>query len=285
MKRFKENADWYRVQYNIAAIFANWAAITHDPAEKRKLVTAAEAETAQLLQSIDRTRSWRARGSAHLRRLVGRRHKHDDVALRAFLDRAVEPAALVLWAGLRQPDQRGETPRSEIAEQEEGARPEERPTLTSKDVQDALAAVRAESRKPPYAKEALKRLTRDILSGRPPSSDDVVDRVAALAEPDPSLDYNLACYHAQRGDLVQAEHCARRTLAGTPQTARHSLGERLKRDPTLKPLGERLSAVLKDFGLDPEAAPIRKGPTPIPRGQREAERPPLGWLKRFRRGQ
>jgi hypothetical protein len=273
MRRYTENPDWYRVQYNIAAVFANWAASAPDSPGKKELADAAQAETTHLLRCIDRTRTWRARGSAHLRRLVGRRHKHDDVALRTFLDRAVEPAVLVLWAGTQQPDQHDEKPsRSETAEPEGGAGRSDGHTFTDKDVDDAIAAVRPKSRKRHYARRALKALTRDILSGQVPSPDDVVDGVAALAEPDPSLDYNLACYYTQRGHLVAAEGYVRRTLDGTPHTARHSLAERLKRDPTLTPLSDRLATVLKEFELNPVAAPIPEGPTPVPHTRPEAKR-------------
>jgi tetratricopeptide (TPR) repeat protein len=95
-----ENPDWYRIKYQLAALYTNWAADSEPGLNKNRRAERAAAEAKLLaittLDAIERlARGGRGQGSA------SRAYLRDT--LRPFLEGTIEPSLLTLLAGTVSP--------------------------------------------------------------------------------------------------------------------------------------------------------------------------------------
>lgn len=92
----EQNADWYRVKYNLAALYATWSRTGDKKKREHRDSALQESRTLAIValeQIVVRT---------------GRGYGQGDPVLRSFLEESIVPAALLVYAGMH-PD--GEGPR------------------------------------------------------------------------------------------------------------------------------------------------------------------------------
>ncbi len=91
-----ENPDWYRIKYQIAALYTNWA-VDGEPGANREMRSARAAEEANALATTTLDVLARLDGSRRARGQAPRAYLQDT--LRPFLQGTIEPSVLTLVAG------------------------------------------------------------------------------------------------------------------------------------------------------------------------------------------
>jgi tetratricopeptide (TPR) repeat protein len=202
---FHRNPDWYRIRYQLAALYLNRASLNKgrarladDVSRAREEATAIVRDSVKILISPEEVPSiWRRYRLSQSAASI--REEHGELS--DFLSATIAPAALTLLAGLLQID--GE-PHPPIVR--------EPITLHSyEEVGQALGT-------PGLTGEALVAF---------------VERQTQLA---PRVYYNLACYHTTRRRRQRATEWLEQAFLHTPITERYALLRVVEKDTTLAPL-------------------------------------------------
>lgn len=196
----RDNPDWYRTKYSLAALYSNWAADPEHQEDREEHVRRAAALAAELARTtaarIDDLRDARTTGKAD--------RKYLKRTLLPFLEGTIEPSVLILAASTAadlaalSPDATA-TPLQVVANPEAG-RAELRAALEPLDAGRLIAFVERSPQRPP----------------------------ASL--------FNLACFYTRTGDYALA---AERLLAAVREDLppeRRALVQAAGTDPTLAPL-------------------------------------------------
>jgi tetratricopeptide (TPR) repeat protein len=213
------NPDWYRIEYQLAALYVNWAA--EPSADDRRDEHRLEAET--------KTRQLALRTSTMVKELGEEEDPHDkdsDGELLRFLTGTIEPAALVLLACT--------LTRSVAAFTLPPKRPERQEVLDKLAQAGAIVVGNVpEAERAP----AVRRIV-EVLIGFVELGD---------ARPPGTL-FDLACFYAELKEFDRAAERLESAVRKSEPSARKTLIEVAELDPTLGELFEHtsgLSAKLK----------------------------------------
>lgn len=220
--RREQNPDWYRIEYQLAALYANWATGARGDQRAARLREAAlkvRALARATLRTIDKDPGHLARGNAPIEFVRD--------TLRPFLSGTIEPSVLVLAASTAQdplPPRPADWP------------PTERPA--SEAIIAGLGEAPADQAAP-LAKIDPWPLIAFVEQGpnRPP---------AVL--------FNLACFYTRACDLTTAPERLLDAVRDTPPPERQALAAVAQKDPALAPLLIRrpgTMALVRQI-LDPE---------------------------------
>lgn len=211
-RRHRENPDWYRVKYSLAAECFNWAYVRFrqrgaswrreeidEPSDgettPRQSLEEAGREARELLIAINECIEAPREAEAH-----SSHEPPGDDPLLGFLGGHLRPGLLVLLAGIEQlnEDTRG-TSRLEFPRD-----------LSPADFEG------------------------EIRAGESFDPDELVEWVEARWRPTPaSVNYNLACFHAQRGRNGSARGLIRLCVEGTPPSEWVRLRREIALDPVI----------------------------------------------------
>jgi tetratricopeptide (TPR) repeat protein len=198
-----ENPDWYRIEYQIAALYSNWA-VESEGTKKDQRAERAATEGMQLahatLDTLARLeKGGRSQGKAPRAYLQN--------TLRPFLEGTIEPSVLALLAGTISP----------LPQRPDGW-PGERPTREA--VRVTLSANAIDPSKPidPW------QLIAYVEKGH--------NRA-------PETQFNLACFYTRAGDLTTASRRLLQSVRETQRQERQRLVDVALLDPVLKPLLEK----------------------------------------------
>jgi tetratricopeptide (TPR) repeat protein len=196
-----ENPDWYRIKYQIAALYTNWAVesegIKKDD-RSRRASTEARSVAETTLDTLARLeRGGRGQGKA------SRAYLQDT--LLPFLTGTIEPSVLALLAGTVCP----------LPERPDGWPPHERPSR--EDVRASLAANAADPSNTLDPWQLIAFVERG--PNRPPETQ-----------------FNLACFYTRAGDLTMASRRLLHAVRETQRQERQRLVDVALLDPVLKPL-------------------------------------------------
>jgi len=204
-----ENPDWYRIKYQIAALYTNWA-LKGDESNQKNRADRAEKEAKGLaIKTLDKLIDLANKG-----RKQGQAPKpYLQSTLRPFLKGTIEPSALTLLAGTVSP----------LPE-----RPEDWPI------------------KPPTREEVRAMLAAN--QSDPSNNIDPWQLIAYVEQGSacpPETQFNLACFYTRAGDLTKAAKSLIRAVRETERQERQRLVDVavgngvLKGDPVLEPLVEK----------------------------------------------
>lgn len=191
-----ENPDWYRIKYQFAALYTNWAADT-DPGSDRDEFSARAATVAQELAT--KTAEVMTRLEAGRRRQQGSAPKaYLRDTLLPFLEGTIEPSVLTLLAGTVSP-----------------LPPPSEDWLAARPAREDVHASLARKKVDPWQLIAYVELG--------------TNRPAATQ-------FNLACFYTRAGDLTAAAKRLLRAVRETQRQERGSLVAVATTDPVLRPL-------------------------------------------------
>jgi tetratricopeptide (TPR) repeat protein len=201
-KSIESDPDWYRIRYQLAALYLNRATFNEGAARLEKDVQRALEKSKELARtsitaalSIDRTASRRPRG-------VGRRSPRvqERSELSGFLHSTIIPSALTLLAGVLFV-----------------SRSQNNPALrAASDIHFC------------FYQDVLDALDKDILD-----ADELVKFVERQPQLAPRVYYNLACYRTLRHELHKAMKRLEQALLRTTITERLALLKIIEKDTTL----------------------------------------------------
>jgi len=207
----EENPDWYRVEYQFAALYANWSSEPSEGAAKAENFATAAKEARNLarvtLSTLTELSSGAHKSKAPPEFLTG--------TLQPFLEGTIAPPVLVLVAS---------TAAADLQPLPDGGLPV-RPTE-----QDLLAAL-----EPPSDPEA----PLPALQPWP-----FVAFVERGTNRPPAALFNLACFYTRTGDLSSAAQRLQSAVRETPPSERKSLIAVIEHDPTLAPLRAKRPGVI-----------------------------------------
>jgi tetratricopeptide (TPR) repeat protein len=195
-----ENPDWYRIKYQVAALYTNWAVDSEGIKKENRAERAATAAMELATKTLDMlarlAKGGRGQGKAP------RAYLQDT--LRPFLEGTIEPSALTLLAGTVSP-----------LPERSAQWPGERPT------REAVTASLAANGRDPSNKIDPWQLIAYVERGpnRPPETQ-----------------FNLACFYTRAGDLTTASRRLLRSVRETQRQERQRLVDVALIDPVLRPL-------------------------------------------------
>jgi tetratricopeptide (TPR) repeat protein len=215
----EKNPDWYRIRYQFAALYTNWATSTtnHEDREVRLARARREARSLALI-TIQELAAVRPRSKAA--------EEFVTETLKPFLEGTIEPSIIVLTAS--------------TAADELGPRPDDWPT---KEV--TIEAVRAE----------IARAGDD--SSQPIDPWPLVAFVESGTNQPPAVRFNLACYYARTHDLVTASDWLLTAVRETPPQERLGLVDVAKKDPALDALRAKRPGIVPELEAMLEPPPKR----------------------------
>lgn len=199
-----ENPDWYRIKYQIAALYANWAVVSEEKNQADR-ARRASTEGKQLADTTLDTLARLAKGGRGQGK-APRGYLQDT--LRPFLEGTIEPSVLALLAGTVSPL----PPRPDVWP------PRDRPSRD--EVRASLAAKEID----PSNEIDPWQLMAYVEKGpnRPPETQ-----------------FNLACFYTRAGDLTTASRYLLQSVRETQRQERQRLVDVALGDPVLKPLLEK----------------------------------------------
>lgn len=196
-----ENPDWYRIKYQIAALYTNWAAESEGIKKRQRSDRAATEAKRLAITTLDTLarleKGGRAQGKA--------RRGYLQTTLRPFLEGTIEPSVLALLAGTVCP----------LPERPDVWPPHERPSRD--DVSASLAANQLDPSNPLDPWQLIAYVERG--PNRPPETQ-----------------FNLACFYTRAGDLTTAAKRLLQSVRETQRQERQRLVDVALLDPVLGPL-------------------------------------------------
>jgi tetratricopeptide (TPR) repeat protein len=203
-----ENPDWYRIKYQVAALYSNWA-LESEGVRKDDRARRAAADAKQLaevtLDTLARLhKGGRAQGTAP--------REYLQATLRPFLEGTIEPSVLALLAGTVSPLQ---------------ARPADWPPPDGPTREEIRASLEA----------------NELDPSKPIDPWQLIAHVEKGPKRPPETQFNLACFYTSAGDLTTASRRLIQAVRQTQRQERQRLVDVALLDPVLGPLFEKRPGV------------------------------------------
>jgi tetratricopeptide (TPR) repeat protein len=225
---FDRNPDWYRIEYQIAALHINWAADSGPSADAsrhsdiaRKVATCLALTTSKQVLALKRFIPASQLGSARTDRKRQAERSNGELAL--FLKATIEPAALVVVAFILNPNG---VPVKELSERPERDR-----------VVKLLEGL---------AQRANTKQTRSESQ-----TQTIVSALVAFVEHGsarpPGTLFDLACLYTKAGELDKAAARLTTSVARSEPTEMKARIEAAKNDATLKPLFNEMPSLAAEL--------------------------------------
>jgi tetratricopeptide (TPR) repeat protein len=196
-----ENPDWYRIKYQIAALYTNWAAESEGIKKAQRTDRAATEAKRLAITTLDTLARLGKGGRGQGRASRG----YLQTTLRPFLEGTIEPSVLALLAGTVCP----------LPEPPDAWPPSDRPSR--EDLSASLAASQLDPSTPLDPWQLIAYVERGPNRA-------------------PETQFNLACFYTRAGDLTTAAKRLLQAVRETQRQERQRLVDVALLDPVLSPL-------------------------------------------------
>jgi tetratricopeptide (TPR) repeat protein len=229
---FHRNPDWYRIEYQIAALHINWAAHTGASPEPsrhsdiaRKVATRLALTTSQQVMDLKDFIATSQQGNVHTGRERSDKQSKGELAL--FLKGTIEPAALVVVAFILNPD---------------GAPVEELSERPTRDRVVKLLEGLAQRTNAPQTNSESQTIVSELVA--------FVENGSARP---PGTLFDLACLYTKAKEFDKAARRLTTSVVRSEPTEMETRIEAAENDPTLKPLFEERPNLASELKRLPSA--------------------------------